>query len=137
MCVTGNGATITLASTGTVGRIIRIGEWSEELDDIEDASLDQDVGDHMQYCPGTTINHDEVPIDVVFDPDALLELGVEELITITYPVPVGGSTGATRSGLGWLKKRTNAAAENNARMEGGYSLRFKGGSGGIGHTAAT
>lgn len=145
MCTTGNGALITFADIPpnngngvvSVGRIIRIGDWNESVDDIEDNDLSISDGDWMKYCPGGMIQHSEVPIDIVSNFDNLPPLGIIQLITIVYPVPAGLTNGAFRVGRGWLKQRSQGALENNVRAEGSYSIRFEGGAAGIAHGIAT
>ena len=144
MASTGNGATISFGDPPTptpgvdvIGRIVRMGEWPESVADIPDNDLSIPVGGHMQYCPGDLVDHDEVPLDVVFDGDISPLLGDEQLITITYPVPEGKSNGATRVGLGWIKRRGNGPMATGERPEASFAIRFKGGAAGIGHTAST
>ena len=152
MCTTGNGATITFATTGSVGRVVSMGGFSESLEDIEDSDLGLGTGygaggsiDHMQFCQGRVINHEPFEVVVVFDPRAtsgrpttVPGLGVEELVTVEFPLTdLNNTTKATLSGQGWLTGRSPfTSVESNTRIEGSLTVRFKGGNSGSGNGPA-
>ncbi len=145
MCMTGNGMTVTIDPGGgaapIIGRIIRMGEWTEEVPLIDDNDLSLADGDHEKKCVGGVIQHGEWEFDGVFQPgtttSTIPTLANKGTILITYPAIEGESAGATTSGDGWLLKRGRGPFETNQRVEGGYALAFEGGSGGITETAGT
>ena len=132
-CLTGNGTTITFATSGSVGRIISIDEWNESITNIEDNDLSFVAGDHDQYCPGSTIHHGPMPFSIAVDPSVQnpMPLGVEQLITVTR------SDGSTVFGQGWVSQRSEGSYQSNTRVEGAYQLMFAGGPGGISRTDPT
>lgn len=132
--LTGNGTSITFATSGSVGRIISIDEWTESVTMIEDNDLSMVAGDHDKYCAGATIQHGPWPFSIAVDPSVQNPMplgGAAQLITITR------SDGSTVFGNGWVTQRSEGSYESNARVEGGFELHFEGGSGGIGRTAPT
>ena len=124
MSFTGNSTTLTLATTGSLGRITSVGGFEEELPEIEDNDLSSDG--HMEYIFGDLIDHGEVEFPVVFDPDNMEALGVVETGTITFPLLPGQATAAKLAGTGALKKRSFGSLENNVRAEGAYVWKFDG-----------
>ena len=52
--------------------------------------------------------------------------GVEETITITFPVPAGMTNGATLAGKGIVHKRRTADLKNNELMMGKFSVKWTG-----------
>lgn len=69
--------------------------------------------------------HDEGTLDVTihFNPDTEPPLGTEETITVTFPVPSGGSTGATAAGTGGISSR-NWTAELEETLAGGFTITW-------------
>lgn len=124
MAFTGNGTTLTLTVTTSIGRITSVGSFEEELADVEDNDIATDG--HNEYIPGDLIDHSEVEFPVVFDPDNVEALGVVETGTITFPLLAGQATAAKLAGTGYLKKRSFSGLENNQRVEGAYAWRFDG-----------
>jgi len=136
MATTGNGATIAFASSSNGAlRLVRIGEWTEEIPSLDDNDLSITAGSHMQFCRGSLIEHGPIDIDVAIDPDTQGDFSfAEEQITITYPPGSGQTNGATLIGLGWLQRRSSGTLESNTRAEGSFAIHFKGGAAGVGHT---
>jgi hypothetical protein len=124
MSFTGNGTTLTLSTTTSIGRILSVGGFDEELPDVEDNDLS--TSGHNEYIPGDLIDHGEVEFPVVFDPDNMESLGVVETGTITFPLQTGDTVAAKIAGTGYLKKRSMGSLENNQRAEGSYTWRFDG-----------
>lgn len=124
MAFTGNGATLVLTTTGSIGRVISIPAFEEEIDAVEDNDLG--TTGHDEYIPGDLTHHNEMEIPVVMTTDAPAALGVPETGTITYPLLPGQATAAKLAGTGFLVKRASGAMENNTRAEASYAWRFDG-----------
>jgi hypothetical protein len=103
MADTGNGATLALSVTGSVGNIRNIGEIAEELGKLEDSHLA--TTDKKTYIPDDLAEPGEVEFEVEFDANiSLPSTGVVETCTITYPVKPTGATAASHVGTGFLTR---------------------------------
>ena len=111
MADTGNGATLALSVTGSVGNIRNIGEIAEELGKLEDSHLG--TVDRKTYIPDDLSEPGEVEFEVEFDAAiSLPTVGVVETCTITYPVKPGGATAASHAGTGFLTRVTSRQLAN-------------------------
>ena len=61
-------------------------------------------GDNHTYIPSDLVEGGNYQFDVLHDPDDDIDnlVGVSDTITITYPTPAGGMTGATKAFTGWI-----------------------------------
>jgi len=141
MCVTGNGVSVTLNAVqviGTNGRIIRMAEWQNTVEVLDDNSLDLIDGDYAQKCIGGVIQHEAWEFDGVYDPAIVSVLGgVAQSIIVTLPKKEGESTAGTITGDGWLVTKSHGPFETNQRTEGTFALVFEGGSGSPVHAAGS
>lgn len=132
----GNGTTIALervdpAGTVTVGRIVRIDGFSEEIPDVEDSDLS--TSNYMAYCPGDLIDHSPITGTAVFDlgnmavDNFLASLGEKMDMTLTFPQREIDSVAGMHTGYGWIKTRGYETIENNTRILAPFEFRFAGG----------
>ena len=69
-------------------------------------------------APKNLVDYGELPIRVNFDPDITIPIdAATETITITYPLPAGGTTPATLIGSGFASG-FSATADLEEKMEG-------------------
>jgi len=110
MSDTGRGATLTLATTGSVGSIVEmtLPEWT--LDKVEDSHLG--TTNFKTYIPGDLCEPGEITATLVFDaalttyPNIASTTGSwasAETVTITFPISnTSHSTAATLAGTGCI-----------------------------------
>ena len=103
MADTGSGATLTLATTGSVGRIRSMTLPEITTEKIDTTALDST--DFMTYVSGDVADPGEITAEIVFDAtgDDLPSLGVAETVTVTFPIHTSGNTtNATLAGTGFI-----------------------------------
>lgn len=79
--------------------------------------------------PGKLIDTEPFDISVYFDPDDIPPISAAaETITITFPVPSGGSTGATLAGTGFLVSwvLNEQTEEEDSPMSATLTIRYDG-----------
>lgn len=109
---TGNGATLTLATTGAVGNIRNIGEVAEELGKLETSHLG--TTGFKTYMPDDLTDPGEFEIEVEVDTEvAKPACGVVETATITYPLRTGEATAANHAGTGFIRRVTLTPLANS------------------------
>lgn len=133
---TGHGATITLATSGLTYKWRKIGspEWSREK--VEDTDLSN--SNYKSYLPGDVVEPGEFEVEFVFNPTAALPNpnAAAETITITGPVPPGGSSAASLAGTGFILSITPMPEyTTNGLQVGKLRLAFDGKTGPT-HTVA-
>lgn len=122
---TGNGWSLTLATTGAIGRITKLTGFTRDLPEVDTSALE--TADEATNMPGDLANPGEFDAEVEFD-TAVDEaaLGVVETITVTAALRSGESTAAKWAGTGWIKSVTSPDAENNARSILKVKIRWDG-----------
>ena len=103
MADTGQGATLTLATTGAVG-VIRSMTLPEMTVDKLDTS-DLSTTDFMTYVATDLADPGEITAEILFDAedDDLPSFGVSETVTVTFPIHTSGNTtNATLAGTGFI-----------------------------------
>jgi hypothetical protein len=99
MTDTGHGATVTFGTSSWTGNIIDVTPPVHSRPEIEANHLT--LATFEKTLAGDLVKLEPSPITFEFDPDTEPPYSaVDELITITFPVPSGGSTGATFAGDG-------------------------------------
>ena len=99
----GTGTTITFGTSAFTANILSVDQDDFELKVI-DASHMGSV-DTVTKIFGKLVDYKEFTAEFQFDPDDQPPLdGVVETITITFPVPSGGSTGAKIAASGAITK---------------------------------
>ena len=133
MCVKGTGTTVAFGDAGsgtlTIGRVIEIGEWSLEVNDIDDHDLA--TSGARKYCAGGIAEHPPLPIMCVFDGNmtgGMPTLGVTYDLTVQFPAPDDHATGASLGGTGFLRK-AGLSAVGEDRLTADLEFRFDGGTG--------
>lgn len=124
MADTGNGATITFGTTGFTGEIISIGGNEASLEALDTSHLG--TTGNMTKAPADLVDQGDFSIEFFFDPDTQPTIGTVETITVTFPVPSGGLTGATLAGTGFINSFKWGPLENNSLMRGTAGITWSG-----------
>lgn len=125
MADTGNGATITLGTSGFTAAFIEIDPGEETGEALESSSLA--TTGQKEYEPGDLTEPPEIRMRYFFDQNAdEPPLHSAETATLTYPLKPGGSTNATLAGTGFFIRRARAAVRNGQLMEGEATFKFDG-----------
>ena len=99
------GATLTLATSATSFEIM---EGSKDASSVEviDTSYIGTTGGYRTKIPGDLIDGGAYTFTVLYDPnDGETDfVGVSQTCTVTYPIPTGGSTGATWAFTGFVSE---------------------------------
>ena len=125
--MTGQGATVTLSSTGNVGcvRSIKLPEWAQEK--IDASCLD--TTGFKRYIAGDLTDPGQVEITAVFE-NAIPLPGVDEDITVTFPIGTSGNTQAgTLTGSGFVMSVSAPSLEMDSLLEISLTFCFDGATG--------
>lgn len=104
MADTGQGATLTLATTGSVGVLRSLTLPDITIDALEDSDLSTTL--FKTYRSTDLAEPGEIVGELLFDAtaDDLPTLGVAETVTVTFPIHTSGNTtNATFAGTGFIK----------------------------------
>lgn len=123
---TGHGTTLAFATTSWTGKIKKVGGFSKKIGKVETSYLGT-TGDKT-FIPGDLAEWDEVTATVLFEcKTGLPALGtVDETITLTYPIPPGGSTGGIVAGTGFITAVKYPEAMTGQVMEGEITFAWSG-----------
>jgi|DEB0MinimDraft_3_1074331.scaffolds.fasta_scaffold61550_2 hypothetical protein len=124
MADTGNGGTLTLSSTGSVGSVRSLNLGEHSLPSIDSSHLG--TTNWISSIPGDLADPGEVQIEAIFDQDTagIPSLGTVEDITITFPiVNAANGTNATYTASGFLTNASLPELVNNELMM--MTLTFK------------
>lgn len=101
--VQGYGITITFAS-GFLAKILDVDGPESSRGDI-DTTHALSTNGWMTFQPSDLKNAGEIDVDIIYNPNTAVPIASPaETVTINYPIQPGGSTGATDSCSGYLKK---------------------------------
>lgn len=130
MADTGLGATLTLATTGSVGTIRSITSPEFTLEKIDTSALS--TTDFMTYIAGDLTDPGEITAEVIFDAtaDDLPSRGVAETVTITWPIHTSGNTtNATLAGTGFITGWKMPDMAVNELQVASITIAYDGGTG--------
>lgn len=129
MADTGNGATLTFATTGSIGVIQSMTLPEFALDALDVSSLAST--DWMEMIPTDLADPGEIVATVLFDGSVSLSLdtmGDQELATVTFPLVTTGNTAATLAATGFVKAYGLPELNNELQtltvtfqLDGGYN----------------
>lgn len=134
MCMTGNGATFSLANgpngevaPGSIGRLISVDGFDVTATAIEDDDLATST--LMKYCFAKIKGHTPLQLGVVFDPDVhmsimLGKVGLVLTATLGFPLPAGQSTPGSLTGTGAIISAPIGQLINNERSETTIEWQF-------------
>lgn len=79
------------------------------------------------FIVGDLYNPGELTVEIQYDPDDRPPWDqVPETITITYPIPSGGSTGATHAATGFIKDFVPGQLDVDGLMVSTFVIKFSG-----------
>ncbi len=121
----GFGITLTFSS-GFFAEITNV-DGSMSRDPV-DTTHSTTTGGYKTFIPSDLIDHGEVEVELHFDPDVGTGIpidGAAETVTITFPTPVGGSSGATWAASGFLTNFSFSAPIDD-KMTANATLKLSG-----------
>lgn len=131
----GNGATLTLATTGVTFAItkIMVGEWSRER--VETSTLDTEGP--KEFIGASLMDHTPVEVEVNWDSEEDLPLPLDgtsawhefaaaETVTVTWPMGTGETTAAKIVGSGFFTAVTFPEFENDTLQKGKVTISWDG-----------
>ena len=123
---TGHGTTLGFGTTSWAGKIRKISGFSKKRQKVETSYL-ATSGDKT-FIPGDLSDWDEVTATVLFEGTVgLPTIGTaDETITLTYPIPPGGSTGGIVAGSGFIVAVKYPEAMTGQIMEGEITFAWSG-----------
>ena len=123
---TGHGTTLGFGTTSWTGKIKKISGYAKKIAKVETSYL-ATTGDKT-FIPGDLADWDDVTATVLFETKTgLPALGAtDETITITYPIPTGGTTGGIVAGTGFITAVKYPEAATGALMEGEITFCWSG-----------
>ena len=123
---TGHGTTLAFATTSWAGKIKQLSGFSKSKQKVETSYLGTS-GDKT-FIPGDLNDWEDVTATVLFEGTVgLPALGsADETITVTYPVPPGGSTGGIVAGTGFITRVKYPQAQTGTIMEGEITFAWSG-----------
>jgi hypothetical protein len=104
---TGHGATITFGTSSLAYSWTKMGAAETDRGEVETTTLA--TTDYKTFMPGDLADPGEFEVEYLFDTETAQNCiaGLAaETITVTFPVPSGGSVAARCTGTGFVKKRT-------------------------------
>lgn len=126
---TGHGATLTLATTGSVGNIRSISSPSFSRGKVDITHLG--TTNFMEYVPEDLDDPGEISAEIVFDaetPTSLPSRGTVETVTITFPIGAStNTTAATLSGTGFITEFKVPDLSTNEVQIANITIAFDGG----------
>jgi hypothetical protein len=123
---TGHGTTLTFGTTSWTGKIRKIGGFAKKKAKIETSYL-ATTGDKT-FIAGDLADWDDVTATVLFETlTGLPALGsADETITLTFPIPTGGTTGGIVAGTGFITAVKYPEAMTGQLMEGEITFCWSG-----------
>lgn len=121
---TGNSTTIAFATSGFTPSVVSFDGLEETLEGLIDSDLS--TTNYETMVPADLIAVSPMTATIRWDNGDVPPLGTVELITITFPLESGESTGATLAGTGFISGRTGPNLVNNTIAEASISIQFDG-----------
>lgn len=127
MSDTGNGATLTLSSTGSLGvvRSMTLPEFT--IPDVEDSALT--TAGFVTYIAGDLAEGGEMTVEYIFDASAddIPSFGTAETATVTFPIHTSGNTNnATFVATGYVKGWKMPDMANNELQVANMTFKIDG-----------
>lgn len=120
----GYGIAITFSS-GFFAEILNV-DWSGMSREAIDTSHATTTNGWMTFIPAGLQDPGELSVEINFDPDDTPPIdGAAETVTVTFPTPVGGMTGATWAASGFMTSFEPSAPIDD-RMTATSSIKFSG-----------
>lgn len=123
---TGQGTTVSFTTAGAIAclRSLTLPEWS--MEEIESSCI-SDTGFGKKIV-GDLVDAGNISFTAVFglDDSPLTPDGVNDTITITFPIPDGGTTGAVLTGTGFISSCKLPDVEINGLLEQEVTFTFDG-----------
>lgn len=124
---TGQGASITLSTSALTYKWRKIGKVDNTREKVEDTDLSNAT--YKSYLPGDLAEPGEFEVEFCFNPVATLPspVAVAETVTITGPIPVGGTSAASLTGTGFITSITRSPEfTTNGLQIGTMKIAFDG-----------
>ena len=119
----GTGTTLGLSASSWTGDLLSINWSGITRESVETTDLGTTGG--RTFISGDLYDPGDVEFTFNYDPDDRPPFdGVAETWTITYPVAVGGSTGAIHAATGFVTSFTPGQAEVDAVMTASITVKF-------------
>lgn len=121
MADVGTGSTITFGTSSYSASVTDIQIGGQERAVIDTSHMGTTgartkiVGD--LYEPGT------VEVSIIYDPNSEPPFGAAETITVTWPIPAGGASGATLAGSGFISSRSQSIPLEDL-MTATYTIQY-------------
>lgn len=118
----GTGTTIAFGTSSFTADVMSINASGIERGEYETSHMG--TTGSKTFSPTDLIDQGEIEMEFAFDPDAQPPIGgATETITITFPLPAGGTTAATLIGSGFVKA-WQWGAELEEKMTGSATIRW-------------
>lgn len=120
----GYGATVTFSS-GFMAQVLNASWDGLERGEIDTTHMTSTNG-WMTFIPSDLKNPGELTVELLFNPSTAPPItGAAETITVTFPIPSGGSTAATWACSGFMKSLSPSVPHDD-RMLATAVLKFSG-----------
>ena len=130
MADTGNGTTLSFATSGFSANIYSISGASFARDSLETTHLGTTA--FKEYVPDDLVEPGEFEIEFEWNQSFSTFPPIStaaETITVTYPLRTGETTNATLAGTGFLTASTGPNVTNGEIMRGSATVKFDGATG--------
>lgn len=117
----GAGTTVTFPGgfTASIMNVDLSGLGVEDIETSDMATL------WRTFDPSVLRNPGELKVHIHFDPDQTPPIGTKGNVVITYPVPAGKTSGATRTCAGYMKTFEETGPYDN-KMTADATIKFSG-----------
>lgn len=124
MADVGTGTTIVFGTSSFTAEILNVGQ--DGIDRIAVQTSHMTTTNSHTFMPGDLVDEGEVTLEFAFNPNNQPPIrGAAETVTITFPIPAGGSAGATAQFTGFIKGWDWGAALEE-KMTGTATLKVSG-----------
>lgn len=125
MADTGHGATLAFATSGFTAQYRSLGGASTTREAIDTSHLGTTTG--RTFSPGDISDNGEIEGTLLYDPDEQPPFNAAaETVTLTYPIPSGGLTGATEAFTGFITNWTKPTLSTDELMESSITIKISG-----------
>lgn len=125
MADTGHGATLAMTTSSFTAQYREMGGASSSREAIDTSHLGTTTG--RTFIPGDLVDNGEVEATILYDPDVQPPFNAApEMMTLTYPVPAGGLSGATEVFTGFITDWTKPTLVTDGLMESTITIKISG-----------